>query len=58
LNLGGNECCSFTFFIPHKLTEKKTKDNQIGKEGGKAFADFLKVNSSIQHLNLGGNEFF
>jgi hypothetical protein len=33
------------------------KDNQLGPEGGKAVAEALKVNSSIQHLDLACNDF-
>ena len=43
-------------FFEHKLT-KKTTDNQLGPEGGKVIAEALKINSSIQHLNLESNHF-
>jgi hypothetical protein len=55
---------SFFFFLKHQNSPKKTKsiskkkDDEIGPEGGKAIAEALKINSSIQHLNFGGNDFF
>jgi hypothetical protein len=51
---------SFFFYFPFLNTNspKETKGNQLGPEGGKAIAEALKINSSIQHLNLAGNDFF
>jgi hypothetical protein len=51
--------CFFFFpFFPQtpKLT-KKTKGNGLGPEGGKAIAEALKINSSIQYLDLASNYF-
>jgi hypothetical protein len=47
------------FFSPQtpKLI-KKNKGNDIGSKGGKAIAEALKINSSIQYLNLYSNSFF
>jgi hypothetical protein len=37
---------------------QNTIDNEIGPEEGNAIAEALKINSSIQHLDLECNEFF
>jgi hypothetical protein len=69
LNLQSNENPSFfsffvIFIIFFPQTPKKTKsiskkkDNEIGPEGVVLIAEALKINSSIQHLNLESNDFF
>jgi hypothetical protein len=45
----------FFHFFP---SNTKTTGSQLGSEGGKGIAEALKINSSIQHLNLESNEFF
>ena len=35
--------------------EKKWTDNNIGDEGANAISESLKINTTLTHLNLGGN---
>jgi hypothetical protein len=66
LNLFSNYFQSFLFFPEtpkltkktKSISKKKTKENRIGPEGSKAIAEALKINSSIRHLDLEGNDFF
>jgi hypothetical protein len=44
-------------FIVADLLTFSLPANEIGPEGAKAIAEALKINSSIQHLNLQCNEF-